>query len=418
MIAEPRDICVLAIGLLLLSAIGAGAQEKPRRIKVIGTGKAEGMPILTAWFSTEPSTDPIIIPTRVWGDTTHGDIKRFMRIYFPRTYDTLVEYEFFFLAQVDMVFFTLEHQRWMYDALTDHQKGGVNTRSIMSTHSYLHEPWRDSILSDAFPNDVVAVMADTRNQEGQPGRLVVSDGDSIPNVMKAFKPQIEGIFPSYGGLNTIPKPGSTVLSYTSNNENFGSPVPGQVAHVFYWRWNNSVTFTFQDMVYNDFWSAPESGSMRSNPYALDIVVNIIWFSTGRDLPQDPLKVHDLRRLFFSFNIEKSLLTSLLDFAEKFGANPSKEYLRLGQIEDIRREGAYHYLDREFDEAYDSLETARSDLKTLEEDASKLKDRALLWVYLVEWLVTTGVFLVAGVLLWTLMVRRALYREVRVTKWAR
>jgi hypothetical protein len=406
-------LVMFLLGLLVCNAGSVLAQDKSRIIKVIGTGKAEGMPILTAWFTSEPSTDPIIIPTRVWGAVSTSDIKRFMRIYFPRTYEDLLNYEFYFLAQVDLHFFTVEQQRWIYDALSDGERGGANTRSIISTHGEYHIPWRDSIISDAFPNDVAAVIENIDDKEGVSGPLVVRDDPELPDIMKSFKPQIESIFSSYGGLNTIPKPGSVVLSYTTNNAGFGSPIPGQIAHVFYWKWNKSITFTLRDMVYDTFWSAP--GSSTTNPYSLDIVANMIWFSTGRELPGDVYKVHDFRRDLFDYNIQKSLLVSLLDFAEIFGANPSSEYRELDSIDDIKREASNYYLDRDFELAYDSLKVALAEIKALEEVATNLKNRALFWVYVVEWSVTTGVFLVAGFILWTLMVRRALYREVRVTR---
>ena len=67
------------------------AQDQPKRIKVMGTGKAVGMPILAAWFTTEPSTDPIIIPTRETSDVTPEAIRRFMRIYYPRAYKDLLK---------------------------------------------------------------------------------------------------------------------------------------------------------------------------------------------------------------------------------------------------------------------------------------------------------------------------------------
>lgn len=418
MMPPVNRLLFLFISVLLIAGPEVLAQEKPRIIKVLGTGKAEGMPILTAWFTTEPSTDPTIVPTREWGAVSNEEIRRFMRIYFPRTYDDLLDYEFFFLAQVDLAFLSAEQQNWIYRALTNYERGGVNTRSIMSAHDWLHIPWRDSVISQAFPNDVAAVMEDADNKEGKPGPLTVKDGPEIPEIMKPFKAPIEGLYRNYGGLNTIPKPGSVVLSYTTNNAGLGSPVPGQIAHVFYWRWNQSTTFTFRDMVYDPFWSAPTTGSAISNPYSLDIIANIIWFSTGRELPQDPLKVHDLRRDLFDYGIKKSLLTSLLDFAEIFGANPTSEYAAMDEVEDIRREAAQSYLDRDFETAYDLMKEALSELTKLEDSATKLKDRALLWVYVVEWSVTTGVLLVAGVILWTLMIKRALYREVKATKWTR
>lgn len=410
----------IALFMLLATSL---AQEKPSIIKVIGTGKAEGMPILAAWFTTEPSTDPLIIPTRAWGNIETSDIRRFMRIYFPRTYQSLLDYEFFFLAQVDMSFLSGQQQMWLYDALTNHRRGGVNTRSAMSAHSGFYMPWSESVLSDAFPNDVAAVISDARNFDGPSGQLIIKDDKDLPNIVKPYKAMIEPFFLNYGGSKplfpiTIPKAGSTILSYTKNNLGIGSPIPGQVPHVFYWSWNESITFTFRDIVYDIFWSAPTTGSPISNPYSLDIIANIVWFSTGRKLPDDPLRVHDFRRDLFDFGIQKGLLTSLLDFAEIFGANTAKEYAEISKVDDIKGDASAFYLDHDFDAAFKTMKVARKRLRELEEEASRLKDRALFWVYVIEWTVTTGAFLAAGFVAWALMVRRALYREVTVTKWIR
>ena len=48
-------------------------------------------------------------------------------------------------------------------------------------------------------------------------------------------------------------------------------------------------------------------------------------------------------------------------------------------------------------------------------ATRIKERTLLWVYVVEWLSVTGVSLFSGLIVWTLMVRRRLYREVGETR---
>ena len=41
---------------------------------------------------------------------------------------------------------------------------------------------------------------------------------------------------------------------------------------------------------------------------------------------------------------------------------------------------------------------------------------MLWVYVIEWLVTSATFLVSSFTLWSLLVRRKLYRQVRTTKF--
>ncbi len=405
--------------MLLLVSSPSYAKDEASKIKVIGTGKAQGMPILTTWFTTEPSTDALIIPTRVYGAVNAESIRRHMRIYFPRTYGDILEYAFFFLASVDMQFFGPKHEKWIYDALTNHQKGGVNTRSVMSAYNVYSLPWRDSIISGAFPNDAPAVIADKKIIRGAriirevTGELVVREETDLPRIMKPFKEPINGIYRQYRGLTTIPKPGSVILSYVKTNRDVGHPVPGQVAHVFYWQWNRSITFTFQDMVYDRFWSSRTIG--ETNPYALDIIINILWFSTGRELPRDPYRIHDFRSNLYDFAMRKSLLVSLLDFAEGFGANPSQEYKKLRALENTKSDASGHYLDGDFDDAYEEMETALDLMGELEEEARELKDKALLWVYFVEWAVTTGIFLIAGFVLWTLMVRRRLYKDVTATR---
>ncbi len=404
----------MALLSLLLLGSALCAEEEPRKIRVIGTGKAQSTPILRRWFSAEPSTEPLIIPTREWGGVTSDDINRLMRIYFPRTYGLLLTYDFYFLAQVEMGFFSPKQEMWMCDALRNSEMGALNTRSTMGTFD---SEWRDSTLSDAFPNDVAAILSSPFYQQGKTGRLIIKEDKDLPNVMKPYKRHIEPLFGQYQAgsptLITIPKPGSVILSYTINRVGLGHPVPGQMAHVFYWSWNRSVIFTTQDMVYNTFWTS--AGSSQSNPYSLDIVANIVWFSTGRSLPEDPFLVHEFRVDLFHFGIRKSLLVSLLEFTEGFGANPVKEYAKLLEVEKLQREASESYLAGHFGGAHDTLESALGDLDGLEDEVARLKDRALLWVYVVEWSVTTSVLLVAGFILWGLMVRRSLYREVGVTR---
>jgi len=364
---------------------------------------------LVSWFTTEPSIDALVIPCRgdVWAGG--GDIRRYMRIYFPRGYEALLEYEFTILAQVDLSFFTDQQQRWMYHALGEGERGGVNTRSVMSALSAYNELWRDSILSDAFPNDVEAVL--TSPSDGASGRLIIADDEGLPDIMRSFKPMIESVFTSYGGMVTVPKPGSVVLSYINDRRWTGPPAPGKVAHVFYWEWNRSKTFTFEDMVTWDFWK----GRTRWNPYSLDIISGIVWFSTGRDLPTDPLRLHEFRTGLYNFRIRESILISLLDFAERFGANPLPLNADLDRVNSMMREGKELYLDWDFDAAIERAAQAADALKELESEALELKDRALLWIYLLEWFAIAGISLLAGTLLWSIMVRRRLYREVGTTR---
>ncbi len=83
-----------------------------------------------------------------------------------------------------------------------------------------------------------------------------------------------------------------------------------------------------------------------------------------------------------------------------------------------KEGEVLYLDWDFDAAAAKTIEAMDLLGGLEGGASELKNRALFWIYLLEWLVLVGTYLVAGFFLWSIMVRRKLYREVGRTRGLR
>jgi hypothetical protein len=141
----------------------------------------------------------------------------------------------------------------------------------------------------------------------------------------------------------------------------------------------------------------------------------VWFSTGRDLPTDPLRLHEFRTGLYNFRIRESILISLLEFAERFGANPLPLNADLDGVNSLMREGEELYLDWDFDAAIERAAQAADSLKELESEALELKDRALLWIYLLEWFVVAGISMLAGTLLWSIMVRRRLYREVGTTR---
>jgi hypothetical protein len=105
---------------------------------------------------------------------------------------------------------------------------------------------------------------------------------------------------------------------------------------------------------------------------------------------------------------------MFEFAENFGASTMEIYGRLGEIEEVKLEADRDYLQGEIDSSFDSMNTLLVELQGLEEEALELKDRALVWVYLIEWFAVCGTMLICGVVLWSLMVKRTMYREVSVT----
>lgn len=56
------------------------------------------------------------------------------------------------------------------------------------------------------------------------------------------------------------------------------------------------------------------------------------------------------------------------------------------------------------------------LELLDARALRVKENALTWVYLIEWLIISGASLAAGATTWMIMVNRGLYREVGTTRF--
>jgi hypothetical protein len=408
-----RELCQILPGLLiLLLVLSLGtATGSDNRIKILAACRAgTRISVVRGWFLTEPTLTGTVVPSRTTDATATEEVQKTIRIYFPRSFEELEGYGFILLGCVDMDFFTVKQATWMYEAITGSGLGGMNTRSVHSMSTAWSGPWMNSILSDAFPNDVPAVVnsAHYRAETFAIGSLAVNDREGIPQIVLPFRESIEGRIQVEGVL-TIPRQGSTVYTWVRSTLMDSGERAGYIAHLFSWSYQNGTTFTAMDRIMEDFWTN------RGNPYSVDIVSNLIWYSAGRDLPQDPYEVHALRELFRLYVFIKPSLVSMFDFAENFGANARGIYSELETIEEMKIEADQDYLEGEFESSYEKMKALLGDLKRLEVDAVKLKNSALAWVFLIEWLSVSSTMLVCSVLIWQLMVRRRVYREVGVTR---
>ena len=110
-----------------------------------------------------------------------------------------------------------------------------------------------------------------------------------------------------------------------------------------------------------------------------------------------------------------MLLSLVEFCEDFGANTNGIMLKIAQADNAMLEATPPYLELRLEDALESYQKVGNMLTEIEQDAINLKKRALLWVYLIEWLAVTGTSMICGFALWTIMVRRRLYREIQTTR---
>jgi len=409
------------LGMLLVSVIALQfivpsnpSVASPRPDRVFAACKAgEGrMEVIKGWLLSEPSFSGTVIPARTYGLVGSEDIWKLIRIYFPRTYREMTAYDFILLASVDMQFFTPKQIKWMYDAITTSGLGGMNTRSVQSCSTAWSASWMNSVISQAFPNDVPAVLSSRYYATGvdASGPIVVNDGD-VPPLIKPYKRQIERAFPAYRGLITIPRAGSTIYTWVRcRGMKLGDPSPGLIPHLFSWKYQNGTTFTSMDMVFEPFWKEDR------NPFSLDVIANVVWCATGRKLPTDAMMVHELRNMFRSYQTRKTCLVGMFDFAEAFGANTKEAYSILSRVDEEKSQADRQYLDGDFQKSYSTMESLMKEIGDLEDLAIAIKDRALLWIYLIEWLVVSATMLACVSAIWELMVRRLLYKEAKATRF--
>jgi hypothetical protein len=112
---------------------------------------------------------------------------------------------------------------------------------------------------------------------------------------------------------------------------------------------------------------------------------------------------------------RPLTISMIDFVEKFGAGVSELNRDLGMIDETKAEADRLYMEQSYTESLDKLVEAQNMLGDISSRAMVFKERALLWIYIIEWFIVTGTLFLTGYILYSLMIKRRLYREVQITR---
>jgi hypothetical protein len=164
--------------------------------------------------------------------------------------------------------------------------------------------------------------------------------------------------------------------------------------------------------WNPGWGA---AVMNEWDYYGDYLVNLAYLTIGMPIPQDLELTHLVRTELLEYQLQKAVTVSLLEFADIFGGNILELEDRLTDVDLMKVEADELYLDQDFETLLVVMAEIRDQLIAIDENAVRLKDQALFWVYFIEWLSVTGTMLVCGFVLWTLMVRRSAYRAVETTR---
>jgi len=114
-------------------------------------------------------------------------------------------------------------------------------------------------------------------------------------------------------------------------------------------------------------------------------------------------------------VRTDILISLLAFIDGMGGRVLPLENRMRDAGGIRREADEQYVLQDYEASLNTIKDANLELEDIERAAVKAKAAAMTWVWAVEWMVVTATLMIAGMVVWTLMVRRGLYREVGTTR---
>ena len=357
-------------------------------------------------------TEPIFSMTFVaatygWGGWDMYDIQRAIRLYMPRTYQELVtKYDVIMLDNANRGNIPTRQLELLARAIEEGNSGlvmGGGWESFGGSGP-AHPPWGETSLGELLPvEDIVGTWAES-------GRLVIVDWDH--EYISSIPWDRRGAFMERWHHNKVKvKSGAKLLANADSNT---LPFPGET-HPMFITWDlpggSRVFACTGNFVF--------IGGVSLIPweYYGDAFSNLAIYLDGRPVPQDVELVHSVRTMSFQIKTRGSMLLSLLEFTEGFGANSRDIMVQLDSVNEMMAGVMQDYIDLRFEEVLGVYRDVEGILVSLEGEAIELKNRALLWVYVIEWLAISGTGLIAGFILWSVMVRRRLYREAGGTRFA-
>jgi len=360
--------------------------------------KATPLPYLMA----EPLIDVTKVEASTWlGSTTA--IMRSMRIYMPRSYEDMVQKcDVVVLSDANVQCFRVQEVQWIADGV---EKSGLGLFMPGGLESFggqkVGVDWGPTRVGDILPVDTVVQGYDI-DPLGFALQIEIWNNSFIRSIpWDSLRPPQN----SFGEMNVVTqRSGSTRLaSAVRARDGF--------RHPFLVDWDVGKG---RSVAMSADWTPAGAGQFIGWNYYGDYVVGLMIYTAQRDVPDSRL-LHHMRTAFSDFSVRKRLIISMMEFVDKFGANPRPVEERMGKADDIRRQASVHYVEYEFELAGDEMAEATDLLDQALATALKVKDAALLWVYLTEWCAVSGTFVMSGLVLYSLMIRRRIYREARTTK---
>jgi hypothetical protein len=397
---------IIVSTILVSTSTEASTESESSKISGFVIGSDPWRDPFGVLFVRDPLFTYSVYPSAV--DLGTSDKRKLDRVYYPRTRQILIEsYDLMVFAGVRMGHFI---PRQIHDLDYAFREAGVI--SILEFHgSFMWDwGWEPTILYDVAPisghrnaglDSYWVRFRRERNPVFLPflefgiekivgnavAEMDVKQGATIWGEMKALS----------GGLLR-----GAVMGYIRENQPWlvsWKPAGG----------NPGMQWVFTRGGNEAWWSE------ENNPYALDVATNMILHSLDRPLISDIPARRKARRLFTNLQSQKSLVLSMMEWADTFGANIIPLSERLTDLEQGVEGAIGDYMEQNYAATITFLQSLSPTVSEIAKDAVRLKDEALFWIYIVEWLTVTSAGIISGVIVWNLMIRRRMYRTIETTK---
>ena len=401
---NPQSWGKLALAILIISPLPSFARidEDTLRARVLYLGDASFPPnqLILQWIMAEPKFSMVIVPCDTYFISL-PEAQKLTRLYLPRSYDSLN-------ATQDVVIIHNISPTIIPGKVLDHIQrlveeeglgiglicfmfwgGGAGTNHI--------EVWMTLRFYDLFPADVDTIR-DIPSQFGRTFWKVVRNYPilGLPDIEK----QPMQVLGNHGG-DIMPRPGTQVHAVW-NGRNTPVMVTGSYG-------------SGRVLQLSQGWHNPPDSVFQNYRYMPDLHYNQLYFLAGIDPPEDLELAHRARELFIDVRIRKSVTISAIEFVDKFGAKLDSIEAELAELDPVVRDAERDYLEGDFESAQEALTEVMDTYPEIEYQISVLKNRTMMWIYFSEWIAVTSTGTICGVVVWTLMVRRRLYRDVETTK---
>ncbi len=341
---------------------------------------------------TDPAIDTTLVPSRPTYSGLNVVIRN-MRIYMPRTYDLLVEnYDLVLTSDMDQEVFKARWILWLSDSVTD---GGCDLLWLGSIVHFGKDTidWRGTTLAEILP------VNPTEPYDTSGSFRVIIEMHDEP-LMEALPWERA---PPLANLHTeSPKQGSQLWATIKH--------PKAYPLMTHWKIGEGAVLCF---------ASKSPGGVepwvRDWDYYQQAMIYLVYRTAGKELPGDPLLYHKLLSGFSEYKQMNSMVLSLFSFIETFGGRVDRLYQRLDELAVEKGHADDAYMESSFDECLEIMSEIKAEQHSLIEASLKERDTALLWVHITEWCATTAALILGSMLVWALMIRRSLYRDIEATR---